>query len=144
MSTPQEYWDALLVRGWRNSTSIKDTIDAFKSITGVDPREHQPPLLRVPSSFIKYNATMRWFVGTYLWSLNDLFWNTPPDKDTELFKRVSKSKADTTKTRHRTAGDKEVARLQQKTRNDKQRLQFQREALGFDNRNRSTNWNVTK
>ena len=34
MSTPQEYWDACLIKAWRNDGQLIEAFTMFQSITG--------------------------------------------------------------------------------------------------------------
>lgn len=143
MSTPQEYWDMALVKTWRNDGKMGDAVEMFESITGLKLDTMTPRLLRSPRGFVPFKMRVRTYVSRFLMDLNDLFWNTPPGQEVALFRKISKSKSDTSKL-HMTNGDKERRNVRKQLTKDNERIKVLGEALGFHNRNSSTNWNVTK
>lgn len=143
MSTPQEYWDMALIKTWRNDGTIGDAVQMFESITNLKLDALEPRLLRSPRGYIPFRMRTRAYVRSFLMDLNDWFWNTPPGQDVELFRKISKSKRDTSK-RHVSEGDRDSRRLREQLTKDNARIKMLGAALGFDNRNSSTNWNVTK
>lgn len=143
MSTPQEYWDMALVKAWRAEQTIGDAIKLFESITGFKLADIQPRLLRTPVGYVKFKMGARAYVSAYLMDINDWFWNCAPGKELELFKRITASKRDVS-TPFRSNGDKEKDATRHKLIKDAKRNKAVGQALSFGNRNRSTDWNVTK
>ena len=142
MSTPQEYWDACLIKTWRNIGTLKDACDMFKSIMGKWPDEYEPPLLRYPTAYLPYSVQMQYFVASYLPKMNDWLWSHAPDKDVELLRKVTKSKYTTAKKYVQTQDDKERAKIGKKHRKDKELRTLRTEM--YSTRNSDTNWNVVK
>jgi hypothetical protein len=140
MSTPQEYWDACLIKTWRNSGTVGDVFAMFYSIMKTFTSEYE--LLRVPPKAIHPKIGVRVFVARYLPKINDWLWDKPREKDVELLKKLSKSKYDTLDGQFKTEADKEVAREQQRLRSN--RLKVAMNTIERNNRNQATNWGVTK
>ena len=141
MSTPQEYWDACLIKTWRNIGTLKDACDMFKSIMGKWPDQYEPPLLRYPTTYLPYSVQMQYFVASYLPKMNDWLWSHSPDKDVELLRKVTKSKY-TNKKRVLTQEDRERAKITKEHKRDKE-LRTLKTTL-VSERNNATDWNVIK
>ena len=142
MSTPQEYWDACLIKTWRNLGTLKDARSLFHSITKIWPDECDPPLLRYPTMYLPYSVQMQYFVASFLPKMSDWLWSHPPDKDVELLRKVTKSKYTTAKKYVRTQDDKERANISNKQRKDRELRTLNTER--YSTRNSDTNWNVIK
>lgn len=142
MSTPQEYWDACLIKTWRNMGTFKDAQRMFFSITKQWPEQVEPPLLRYPTMFVANGMQIRYFMATWLPKMNTWLWDHTPDKDTDLFKKVTKSKYTVSKKPHKTEEDKERGRLSQKQHRDRLVTGFGSQK--YSGRNRDTDWNVVK
>lgn len=140
MSTPQEYWDACLIKTWRNAGTIGDVFAMFYSIMKTFASEYE--LLRVPPKEIYPKIGVRVFVARYLPKINDWLWDKPREKDVELLKKLSKSKYDTLAAQFLTEADKKLTREQQRLR--KNRLKVAMNTIERNNRNQATNWGVTK
>ena len=142
MSTPQEYWDACLIKTWRNIGTLKDACTMFKSIMGKWPDEYDPPLLRYPTIFVPYGMQMQYFVAHYLPKMSDWLWAHPPTKDVDLLRKVGKSKYNLLKKRD--IGNEEVERnkVRRKHRIDKQLRTLK--TTQVSERNGATDWNVIK
>jgi hypothetical protein len=140
MSTPQEYWDACLIKTWRDAGTVGDVFSMFSSVTKTFVSEHE--LLRVPSKVIHPKIGIRVFVARYLPKISDWLWDKPKEKDVELLKKLSKSKYDTLDAQFKTEADKEVRREQQRLKRN--RLKVAMNTLERSNRTQATNWNVTK
>jgi hypothetical protein len=66
MSTPQEYWDACLIKTWRNDGKLLDAFQMFRSVTGKRTDEIDPPLLRLPSAGVPWKLPARAYMAAYL------------------------------------------------------------------------------
>lgn len=142
MSTPQEYWDACLIKTWRNMGTFRDAQKMFFSIMQTWPDKIEPPLLRYPTMFIPNGVQIRYFTAMFLPKINDWLWDHSPDKDVDFFKHITKSKYTVSKKRLKTEESKERYNLGQTAR----RLRL---INGFNlqqanNRNHDTDWNVVK
>lgn len=142
MSTPQEYWDACLIKTWRNIGTLQDACSMFKDIVGKWPDECDPPLLRYPVNYLPYGVQMQYFVASFLPKISDWLWSHPPDKDVELLRKVTKSKYTTAKKYVRTQDDKERANITNKQRKDRELRTLRTEK--YSTRNHDTDWNVIK
>lgn len=140
MSTLQEYWDACLIRAWRNHMKIVDAMSMFYSITG--KRATECDLLRIPNHGLPWGTGMRVFTAYYLPKINDRLWDQEPEKDVALLHKLAKSKYNTEEKPHRTNADREVQSTQQRLRRDRLKNGFA--TTQVINRNSSTDWNVTK
>lgn len=143
MSTDQEYWDACLIKTWRNAKRLLDAMIMFKSITGKHLEDIQPPLLRVPRVGYQYKLPVRIFMANHLEKISNLLFKYPPEKDVLLLRKLKDSKYNTSD-KSTQATDKDLKNAMAKNQRDTKRVAFFKEAFGFDNRNRSTDWNVTK
>lgn len=140
MSTPQEYWDACLIKTWRNAGTVEDVFSMFSSVTKTLVSEHE--LLRAPPKVLHPKIGIRVFVARYLPKISDWLWDKPKEKDVELLKKLSKSKYDTLDAQFLTEADKKLTREQQRLRRN--RLKVAMNTIERNNRNQATNWGVTK
>lgn len=140
MSTLQEYWDYCLIRAWRNHLQVLDAMKMFYSITG--KRVDECELLRLPKSGMPWTTNARMFTAYYLPKVNDWLWDKPPEKDIDLFRKLSKSKYNTGKTPYRTNADRDLANEQARNRRNKQVVELS--LTKAINKNSATDWNVTK
>ena len=140
MSTPQEYWDACLIRAWRRHMSLLDAMSMFLSLTG--KRTDECELLRIPLDNIPWRTGVRMFMAYYLPKINDRLWDQEPDKDLALLRKLQKSKYDTEKTAYRTNADRDLSNERVRNRRNKKVVELSlTKAL---NKNSATDWNVTK
>jgi hypothetical protein len=139
MSTPQEYWDACLIRTWRNFGLMFDAVQMFKSITGKDYYEYDPPLLRVPVIGYPFRTGIRIFIANHLSKISKRLLEQPPEKDVLLLKKLKDSKYDTEKD---VINDSEFNA--QKNRYYRNRLRVGMDTQLYAKRNRDTDWNVIK
>ena len=72
MSTPQEYWDACLIRAWRNFYSLKELNKMFHSITGKWPSEMEPRLLRTSTRWLPLHMGVRYYTAQFLPKINKI------------------------------------------------------------------------
>jgi len=140
MSTPQEYWDACLIKTWRNDGKIVDAYAMFKSITGETVFNREPPLLRTPKENVPTKIPVRAYVAQHLEKISKRLWEQKPDKDILLLKKLQTSKYDTT--HQKTQPDRELTNTQNQHRADKKRVAMN--ALQYSVRNQKTDWRVTK
>ena len=139
MSTPQEYWDASLIRTWRQNGNVWDALSMFTSITNTKLEEYDPPLLRIPPSGFPWKVGVKVFVADRLSKISKRLWDQPPEKDVALLRKLKESKYDTEKDVIR---DNETENNQRKTRVQREKQEFTTRAIS--DRNNATNWNVVK
>jgi len=94
MSTPQEYWDACLIRAWRNFNTFYDLNRMFHSITGEWPNDLEPRLLRTPKIWLPNKMGIRYYMAHFLPKINDRLLAQEPDKDVALLRKLKDSKYD--------------------------------------------------
>lgn len=139
MSTPQEYWDACLIRTWRQSGSVLDAMIMFKSITKVNLEDVEPKLLRIPRVGFPWKIGIKVFVAEHLSKISARLWDQPPEKDVALLKKLKDSKYDTEKD---AIADNELKNEISKTVKNKRKM----ELLSKNNseRNKATDWGTMK
>lgn len=139
MSTPQEYWDACLIRAWRKNENVLAAVIMFKSITGKAFYEYDPPLLRLPKEGFPWKIGAKVFVAEFLFKMSKRLWEQPPEKDVLLLKKLKDSKYDTENNfmKYREL-DNERNKLHVN------RLRVGMSMLGKSNRNGDTDWNTVK
>ena len=139
MSTPQEYWDACLIRTWRQSGSVLDAMIMFKSITKVNLEDVEPKLLRIPRVGFPWKIGIKVFVAEHLSKISARLWDQPPEKDVALLKKLKDSKYDTEKD---AIADNELKNEISKTVKNKRKM----ELLSKNNseRNQATDWGTMK
>lgn len=142
MSTDQEYWDACLIKTWRNDGCFLDAMQMFKSITGrlVFDTAREEPLLRIPHKGAPLNLRVRPYMAQYLEKISKRLWEQTPDKDVALLKKLQTSKYTTTK--QATNPDREMGNAKNQHSRDKKRLAML--SLQHSVRNQATDWGVTK
>lgn len=74
MSTLQEYWDACLIRTWRQSGSVLDAMMMFKSITKIQMEDVEPKLLRIPRVGFPWKIGIKVFVAEHLSKISARLW----------------------------------------------------------------------
>ena len=140
MSTPQEYWDACLIRTWRKHGTLQDVFSLFLSVTGQKATE--VGVLRIPNKGIPWSMDVRIFVAEYLPKINDWLWDKPPEKDVVLLKKLSASKYNTLDKAFKTNMEKELQKEQTNIiLNRKIRTLT---TIRISERNQATDWGVTK
>jgi hypothetical protein len=139
MSTPQEYWDACLIRTWRQSGSLLEAIMMFQSITKMKIMEVEPPLLRLPKDGFPWKIGIRVFMASYLSKISNRLWDQPPEKDVALLKKLKESKYDTEKD---TIHDTALITEKSKTYKNKKQMEFL--SKNISERNKSTDWGTIK
>lgn len=144
MSTPQEYWDACLIKTWRQHGSFVDAANMFKSITGIDLLKDYETrtILRTPKKFFPAHTGIRIFVAQFLPKISDRLFAQPPEKDVLLLRKLSTSKYDVEDKAYTTYAEQELANENRKLRRN--RLKVGMSTLSVLNRNSSTDWNTVK
>ena len=136
----QKYWDACLIKEWRNHGNINSAESMFKSIVGEYPREY-PELLRVPKQGMPRKITMRVFVANDLPLISEKLWAQKPEKDIDLLRALQKSGY----TIHKSpVSEMQKERNNLYAKNRKNRLRMGIETLAVSTRNRKTDWNIVK
>ena len=139
MSTPQEYWDACLIRTWRQSGSLLDALMMFDSITQLRAIDIEPKLLRLPSEGFPWKIGIRVFMASHLSKISNRLWDQPPERDVALLQKLKDSKYDTEKD---AIADNELKNEISKTVKNKRKM----ELLSKNNseRNKATDWGTMK
>lgn len=142
MSTDQEYWDACLIKTWRNDGCFLDAMQMFKSITGrlVFDTAREEPLLRLPHKGAPLKLRVRPYMAQYLEKISKRLWEQTPDKDVALLKKLQTSKYTTTE--QATNPDKDMNRERERTSTNRKRMAMN--SLQRSVRNQATDWGVTK
>ena len=135
----QEYWDACLIKTWRNAGTLLDAITMFKSITNKNIKEIEPKLKRIPQEGYPYKIQIRVFVADHLSKISKRLWEQAPEKDVLLLRKLKDSKFDT---ENDVINDNNLKAEQQRLSVNKLRVGIS--TLSVSNANHDTNWNVTK
>ena len=139
MSTPQEYWDACLIRTWRQSGSLLDAMMMFDSITKLRAIDIEPKLLRLPSEGFPWKIGIRVFMASHLSKISNRLWDQSPKRDVALLQKLKDSKYDTEKD---TISDKSLKNEINKTYKNKKQMEFL--SKNISERNKSTDWGTIK
>ena len=142
MSTPQEYWDACLIRAWRNFNSLKELNTMFHSITGQWPEKVEPRLLRKPKGFLVNTMGVRYYVAHFLPKINDRLLAQDKDKDVALLRKLKDSKYDTQDDYILSVDERERHNMGTHNRLAKQVNAHNAKAIA--SRNEATDWNKVK
>lgn len=135
MSTDQEYWDACLIRTWRNGGTVIDAMSMFVSITG--KRTDEATLLRVPKG--SFPKSCQVFVANRLPKVSEWLFKNGAEHDCKLLKKLSQSNYDCTKT-PAILPDPEKQRLYQEKHKAKVIKEY---TTGLISRsNKDTDWNT--
>lgn len=142
MSTDQEYWDACLIKTWRNDGCFLDAMRMFKSITGrlVFDESREEPLLRTPLKGAPLNRRVRPYMAQHLEKISRRLWDYAPEHDVALLKKLQTSKYTTTE--QATNPDKELNNERKRDYKNKQKIML--DTRNYSNRNQATDWGVTK
>ena len=139
MSTPQEYWDACLIRTWRQYGSVLDAMIMFKSITKIQMENVEPKLLRIPRAGFPWKLGVRVFVAEHLSKISARLWDQPPEKDVALLKKLKDSNYDTEKDR---INNNELQNEVNKTYKNKRKMELL--SKNISDRNKATDWGTMK
>jgi hypothetical protein len=140
MSTDQEYWDACLIKTWRNDGCFLDALQMFKSITGRLVFGREEPLLRTPLEGVPLKIRVRPYVAQHLEKISRRLWDYAPEHDVALLKKLLTSKYTTTE--QATNPDKEMNNERNRTLTNRKRMAMN--SLQRSVRNQATDWGVTK
>lgn len=136
----QKNWDAALIKTWRLAGSIGDVYSLFSHLSGKRTDECEPPLKRLPPGHIPWGIGVRVFVANHLSKISNRLWDQPPEKDILLLRKLETSSYDTeTEKMHR---DSELEAERKRVRQNREMQTLI--TTNISNRNRSTDWNVTK
>ena len=136
----QKNWDAALIKTWRLAGSIGDVYALFKAISGKRTDECDPPLKRMPHPGIPWKVGVRVFVANNLSKISARLWDQPPEKDILLLRKLETSSYDTEKEKMHI--DKDLAREQKMFKQNRERRTLTTTRIA--ERNKATDWNVTK
>lgn len=139
-STNQEYWDASLIRAWRQDMKIIDVINMWQSITNKNYPTDKEQLLRAPPSGFPWQVKVRVMVAELLPKINQRLWDQSPEKDILLLKALTGSNYTIEK-----KSSKYLTELRysaKKIKNNENKITL--ESNNYSRRNRSTDWNVNK
>ena len=144
MSTSQEYWDACVIKTWRQHGSFLDAVNMFKSITGIDliTEEGRRSVLRTPIKYFPIHTGIRIFVAQYLPKISERLFDQPPEKDVLLLRKLATSKYDVEDKAYLTASDTEHKNINNQLKRN--RLKIGMSTQSVTNRNHNTDWNVVK
>lgn len=132
----QKYWDAMLIRSWRQFGTVGELRDMFLQTCGVSCVE--AGILRITPPMHGSSST-RAFVASYLPKINDRLLVQSPEKDVLLLRKLQSSPYDTMK---RALPDAERQAMYRELKTTRLRMGFEtQKVIG---RNRDTDWNVTK
>jgi len=140
MSTDQEYWDACLIKTWRNDGKLIDACSMFKSVTGRLVFDREEPLLRTPALGVPLKLRVRPYVAQHLEKISRRLWDYSPEHDVALLKKLQTSKYTTSTTQ--TNPDREMRNARNRDINDRKRLAIF--SIQKSVRNQATDWGVTK
>lgn len=132
----QKYWDAMLIRSWRQFGTVGELRDMFLQTCGVSCVE--AGILRITPPMHGMSST-RAFVASYLPKINDRLLSQDPAKDVLLLRKLQSSPYDTMK---KAMPDAEREAMYRQRKEAKLRIGF--ETLKAGSRNRDTDWNVVK
>lgn len=136
----QKNWDAALIKTWRLAGSIGDVYLLFSSLAGKRTDACDPPLKRMPPKHIPWGVGVRVFVAEHLSKISNRLWDQPPEKDILLLRKLETSSYDAeTEKIHR---DSELEAQKRMVRENRERRSLI--TTNISNRNRSTDWGVTK
>ena len=139
MSTPQEYWDACLIRTWRRAGTVLDATIMFKSITKINIEDVEPKLLRTPRDGFPWKIAMRIFVANHLSKIGKRLWEQSPEKDVALLRKLKDSKYDTEKDVIQDSAFKNEIR---KTQTNRKKMELLSKLIS--ERNSDTDWKTVK
>jgi hypothetical protein len=140
MSTPQEYWDACLIKTWRNSGSLLDAMQMFTSITGKQTYDIDPPLLRLPHKGAPWKLPARVYMAAHLEKISKRLWEQPPEKDAMLLKKLQTSKYTTSAQNT----DRDNDMTNERNAYLRNRIRIGMSTISVSVRNQATDWNVVK
>ncbi len=135
--TAQKIWDACLIKSWREFRDLYQTLVAFESIAGA--RIDQFNLFRTPCG-VPCKVGVRSFVAQRLPKLNDRLHAKGREHDVALLRSLQQSKY-TTATQNLNP-DREHAAARRNVIKNQAKIAL--DVARYSERNRSTDWRVTK
>ena len=135
----QKYWDACLIRVWRNAGTTCDALIMFRSITGVEATECE--ILRTPKSGVYFAKQMRVFVANQLPRIGAWLFKVGTESDALLLKKLSVSNYTTSGIASGLPDEEKKALYRENSKNRAAREYTTREISG---RNSSTDWGTVK
>ena len=136
----QKNWDAALIKTWRLAGSVGDVFVLFKALSGKRSDECDPPLKRMPAPNYPWKVGVRVFVANHLSKISKRLWEQSPEKDILLLRKLETSPYDTEGEKmHR---DKDLEREQVMLKQTRERRTLTTSRIS--DRNKATDWNVTK
>ena len=142
MSTPQEYWDACLIKLWRNFGNVYDLNKMFHAIVGKWPADMEPRLLRTPVRWTPGGMGIRYYTAHFLPNINDRLLAKGPENDVALLRTLKDSKYDTAKDYIKSELEKEKDAAGKKSR--VARMINAHNIKAISQRNQHTDWNKVK
>jgi hypothetical protein len=136
----QEYWDACLIRHWRLFGTVLDAIYQWERLTNL--RWSDTELLRKPKPKFPLKVGVRAFVAAFLPKINDWLWEHPKEKDIDLLKKLKGSKYTTAKNQINSQTKRDQNRLSKSTKKEMSKSNLDKHK--WMERNRDTDWNITK
>jgi hypothetical protein len=140
MSTDQEYWDAILIRTWRQFGSLKDAIVMFRDTVG--KRVLECNLLRFPNTGMPWTIGVRVFAADYLPKINDWLLEHPKEQDVNLLRKLKDAKYTTLRLPMQRSGGQGYEAAHKSVHNNEKRVLVGMES--YYRRNEATDWNKTK
>jgi hypothetical protein len=136
----QKNWDAALIKTWRLAGSVGDVFVLFKALSGKRSDECDPPLKRMPAPNYPWKVGVRVFVANHLSKISKRLWEQSPEKDILLLRKLETSAYDTEGEKMHV--DKELTREQVMLKQTRERRTLTTSRIS--DRNKATDWNVTK
>jgi hypothetical protein len=112
----------------------------FKSITGKEIYEIEPPLLRIPPHGTPWKLPARAYMAQRLEKISNRLWEQPPEKDAELLKKLQTSSYTTSSSNTNT----DTAMERERSQYIRNRKKVGMSTLNTSNQNQATDWNVVK
>lgn len=138
----QKYWDACLIRGWRENQTVKDAIISWHSITGLKLGEQRDHMRRLPRPTMPWEISVRVFCASYLPKINDWLWDHEPTNDIKLLRSLQESKYDTQQKQTKTEMTRSLDQVGYDDKVAKAKMVYSTHK--YRNRNQATDWNITK
>jgi hypothetical protein len=135
-SSHQKYWDACLIKAWRDGRQLQHAVLMFESITNQGILDCN--LKRTPPPGMMWKMGVRVFVAEYLPKISERLWNQEPSKDAALLNALEKSNYTSCKR----GGDLVLAKIKRQTHQNESKASLLRTKV--NDRNRGTDWGVTK
>lgn len=136
----QEYWDAVLIKKFRQRQRVHDAVDMWERLTGCVFVDHAESLRRAPWLGMPWSMQVTLFCDRHLPKIADRLWQQDPSKDVALLNKLQTSTYTTLRIGVNRSSD--AQRLSHSIKKDMQVMAL--DATKYNNRNQKTDWNVTK